>query len=94
MWTYSYVRVVELIEDTTNSKNLERTEIFVCKRCGNAAILSKIPFERQKKHMRQFSLDDNVLFALKRYCVPYGSINNGLSMLLYQVQKLESEQPT
>ena len=67
-------------------------EIVQCQKCGHSQTLGNEPFHRLPRKYRHYRLDDNVAMALKRYCIPYGSINNGLSMLLFKVQRLEEEE--
>lgn len=62
-------------------------EPIVCSRCGFVDVVAAIPFRRRGRKDHHMFLEDEVFWSLKARCAPYKSFNNGLAMIMRELDK-------
>lgn len=62
-------------------------EPWLCQHCQRPNAVEAKPYNRRKRKDFHLWLDPVVMMALKNHCMPYKSMNNGISMMLYELDK-------
>jgi hypothetical protein len=65
----------------------QNVEPIVCSKCGWVNTIEAKPFSRRSKKDKHMWLEEEVFLSLKTKCIPYHSFNNGISMLMYELDK-------
>jgi hypothetical protein len=71
----------------TSSVIPQNVEPIVCQHCGGVNAIEAKPFHRRSRNDKHMWLEDAVFYSLKARCSPYHSFNNGISMILYELDK-------
>ena len=73
-----------------NIRNKDKigTEPLLCQHCKRINIISQEPYNRRSRVNKHLSVDPYVWAALKRYCSDYGTMNNGLTMILWELEEI------
>jgi hypothetical protein len=69
--------------------DLSSTDIepWMCQHCLRPNSIEAKPFARRKRKDFHLWLDPVVFLSLKNHCMPYRSMNNGLSMMMWELDK-------
>ena len=69
-------------------RNNIKYEPLICQHCGRINLVSQEPYKRRSRVNKHISVDPYVWGAFKMYCSRYGTINNGITMMLYDLNDL------
>ena len=72
-----------------SQEQLSSTDIesWVCQHCLRTNSVEAKPFQRRKRKDYHLWLDPIVFASLKSHCLPYHSMNNGITMMLWEIDK-------
>lgn len=70
--------------------NKSNVEPIVCEECHHVNVVYRKEFERRDKESYHYKLEPAVASALRYWCRGYGTYNTGISMMLYELEKLKS----
>jgi hypothetical protein len=65
----------------------ENVEPIVCSKCGWVDVVAATPFHRRKRVDHHMFLEDEVFYSLKARCARYKSFNNGIAMMMRELDK-------